>query len=316
VTLAVVFALVGAFSNAVNLLTQHAASIRAPKREKGWRLGVYLVRQPLWLLGVGAAVGSYVFQALALHNGPMSVVQPVLITELVFVLVLRRVWIRQDVARAAWAAVFIVCASLAVFLAAAEPSGGKPAPATAEWLSAVLVFGGAIALLAAVGWRGNPVRRAAAFAAAAALCWAMEATFLKAATDTLASFGIVGMLIRWPVYALVGAVLTGTLLQQTALHVGPLSVSQPILVITDPFASIILSVWLFDERFTNSPVKIAIAVAAFAVMAFGVTVLTRTAPQDLDPSPGPGPSPAPGKSSPAPGKSSPAPGASPPPAGP
>jgi len=178
------------------------------------------------------------------------------------------------------------------------------------------VFGGAIALLAAVGWRGNPVRRAAAFAAAAALCWAMEATFLKAATDTLASFGIVGMLIRWPVYALVGAVLTGTLLQQTALHVGPLSVSQPILVITDPFASIILSVWLFDERFTNSPVKIAIAVAAFAVMAFGVTVLTRTAPQDLDPSPGPGPSPAPGKSSPAPGKSSPAPGASPPPAGP
>jgi hypothetical protein len=46
-------------------------------------------------------VGSYVFQAVALHNGPMSVVQPVLVTELVFVLVLRRVWIGQDVTRAA-----------------------------------------------------------------------------------------------------------------------------------------------------------------------------------------------------------------------
>jgi len=300
VTLAVVFALVAALSNAVNLLTQHAASIRAPKQEKGWRLGLYLARQPLWLLGGAAAVGSYVFQALALHNGPMSVVQPVLITELIFVLVLRQVWIHQDVARAAWAAAFIVCASLAVFLTAAEPSGGKPAPDTAEWLSAVLVFGGAVALLVVVGWRGHPVRRAAVFAAAAALCWAMEATFLKAATDTLASFGIAGMLIRWPVYALVGAVIAGTLLQQTALHVGPLSVSQPILIITDPFASIILSVWLFDERFTNSPVRIAIAIVAFAVMAFGVTVLSRTAPQDLDPSPVPDPSPAPG-SSPAPG---------------
>jgi len=300
VTLAVVFALVAAFSNAVNLLTQHAASIRAPKQEKGWRLGLYLARQPLWLLGGAAAVGSYVFQALALHNGPMSVVQPVLITELIFVLVLRQVWIHQDVARAAWAAAFIVCASLAVFLTAAEPSGGKPAPDTAEWLSAVLVFGGAVALLVVVSWRGHPVRRAAVFAAAAALCWAMEATFLKAATDTLASFGIAGMLIRWPVYALVGAVIAGTLLQQTALHVGPLSVSQPILIITDPFASIILSVWLFDERFTNSPVRIAIAIVAFAVMAFGVTVLSRTAPQDLDPSPVPDPSPAPG-SSPAPG---------------
>ena len=297
-TLAVVFALVAAFANAVNLLTQHAASIRAPKQEKGWRLGVYLARQPLWLLGVGAAVGSYVFQALALHNGPLSVVQPVLITELIFVLVLRRMWIHQDVARAAWAAVFIVCASLAVFLVAAEPSGGKPAPDTAGWLSAVLVVGGTIALLAVVGRRGHPARRAAVFAAAAALSWAMEATFLKAATDTLASFGITGMLIRWPVYALVGAVVAGTLLQQTALHVGPLSVSQPILVITDPFASIILSVWLFDERFTNSPVKIAVAVLAFAVLAVGVTALSRTAPQDLDPSPGPGSSRAPGSSSP------------------
>src|SRR5450755_812583 len=87
--LAVVFALAAALSNAVNLLTQHKASIGAPRRVKGWRLALYLPRQPLWLLGVAAAVGSFVFQALALHNGPMSVVQPLLITELVFGLVLR-----------------------------------------------------------------------------------------------------------------------------------------------------------------------------------------------------------------------------------
>ncbi len=113
-TLAVVFALAAALSNAVNLMTQHAASIGAPQREKGWRLAVYLARQPLWLLGGAAAVASFVFQALALHNGPMSVVQPVLITELVFVLVLRRLWIHQDVARAAWAAVTVVCVALSV----------------------------------------------------------------------------------------------------------------------------------------------------------------------------------------------------------
>jgi drug/metabolite transporter (DMT)-like permease len=68
-------------------------------------------------------VGSFVFQALALHNGPMSVVQPLLITELVFTLVLRRVWIHQDVARAAWASVSVVCVALAVFLAVGEPTG-------------------------------------------------------------------------------------------------------------------------------------------------------------------------------------------------
>ena len=91
------------------------------------------------------------------------------------------------------------------------------------------------------------------------------------------------MLIRWPLYALIAAGVGGTLLEQAALHVGPLSVSQPILVIVNPFASIILSVWLFGERFTNSPAKIAIAVVAFVVMGAGVTMLTRTAPPDLTP---------------------------------
>ena len=94
-TLTVVFALAAAFSNAVNLMTQHSASAGAPKREKGWRLVGYLFRQPLWLLGWIAAVGGFAFQAVALHYGQLSVVQPILVTELVFVLVLRRVWIRQ-----------------------------------------------------------------------------------------------------------------------------------------------------------------------------------------------------------------------------
>ena len=84
---------------------------------KGWRLALYLLRQPLWLLGLAAAGGSFVCQALALHNGPMSVVQPLLITELVFVLVLRRIWIRQDIAARRLGIGQVVCVSLAVFLA-------------------------------------------------------------------------------------------------------------------------------------------------------------------------------------------------------
>jgi drug/metabolite transporter (DMT)-like permease len=288
-SLAVAFALAAAFSSAVNLITQHAASISAPKREKGWRLALYLLRQPLWLVGWAAAGGTFIFQALALHNGPMSVVQPVLITELVFVLVLRRIWIRQRVAAAAWASVLVVCLALAVFLIAAEPSGGQLVPETKEWLSAGLVFVGAIVVLTVLGRTGAPMRRAAVFAAAAAFTWALEATFLKSATDTLTAFGITGMLTHWPVYALIAAGIAGTLLEQAALHVGPLSVSQPILVIINPFASIILSVWLFDERFTNSPARITVAVLSFTVMAAGVTVLTRTAPQDLRPSEPAGP---------------------------
>jgi len=282
--LTVVFAVAAAFSNAVNVFTQHSASIGAPKREKGWRLVGYLFRQPLWLLGWIAAVGGFAFQALALHNGQLSVVQPLLITELVFVLVLRRMWIRQEVARAAWVAAVVVCVALGVFLAVSEPTGGHPHANTAEWLSALLSFGAAIALLSTAGRRGSPVHRAAAFAVAGGLAWALMAVFIKSTTDTLATFGIVGTLARWPVYALAASAIAGTVLEQAAIHVGPLSVSQPLLVVINPLASIVLSVWLFDERFTPSPARITIAILSFAVMAVGVVALSRTAPQDVTPS--------------------------------
>jgi drug/metabolite transporter (DMT)-like permease len=282
--LSVALAVAAALSSAVNLMTQHSASVGAPTREKGWRLVGYLFRQPRWLLGWIAAAGAFAFQAAALHFGQLSVVQPILVTELVFVLVLRRVWIRQDVVRRAWAAALVVCGALAAFLAAAEPTGGHSSPETAKWLSALLVFGGAMALLAVLGTRGSPTRQTALLAAAAALAWALTATFLKTATETLTTSGISGMLTRWPVYALVASVIIGTLLYQSALHVGPLSASQPLLAIINPLASIILSIWLFDERFTHNPARIAIAVVAMAILAVGVIALSRTAPKDVNPS--------------------------------
>ena len=112
-----------------------------PGGEKGWQLVRYLLRQPLWLFGWIAAVGGFAFQALALHNGPLSVVQPLLVTELVFALVLRRVWIHQDIARSAWISALVTFVALAVFLTVAEPQGGHPTPrrpnGCRRWLSSV-----------------------------------------------------------------------------------------------------------------------------------------------------------------------------------
>ena len=58
------------------------------------------------------------------------------------------------------------------------------------------------------------------------------------------------MFTHWPVYALAAGGVAALFLEQAALHVGPLRVSQPLLVIIDPIVSIALSVWLFGERFT------------------------------------------------------------------
>ena len=105
----VLFGLLAAFSNGLNVVMQHVASIGDPLHSKGWRFVRYLVSNPLWLLGWAALAAAFIFQAIALHNGPISVVQPLLVTELVFVLVLRWLWFHQSIRRVTWWAAGITC---------------------------------------------------------------------------------------------------------------------------------------------------------------------------------------------------------------
>lgn len=278
----VLFALVAAFCNALNLVTQHIASTSDPRHSKGWRFVRYLLSNPLWLFGWVALAGAFVFQALALHNGQMSVVQPLLVTELVFALVLRRLWIHQQIRAVTWSAAALVCGTLALFVAMSEPSGGTAAPASSEWVGAIAATAGGAALLALLSLRGSPVRRAALLGGATSILWALVAAFIKTTTDTLTQYGLGGMFLHWPVYALALAGLSAEYLNQAALHVGPLSVSQPLIVVVDPIVSIALSLWLFDEMFTDDALRLGLAAAAFAGMCVAVVVLVVTAPATME----------------------------------
>jgi drug/metabolite transporter (DMT)-like permease len=283
----IVFALLAALCNAANVVTQHMASISDPEHSSGRRLVRYLFHSPLWLFGWVALAGAFLFQALALHDGLVSIVQPLLATELVFALVLRQFWVHQSILLAAWGGAALTCVSLAVFVTASEPRGGHATPTSHHWLAAIVACAVGAGVMAVLAHWGSPGVRAALYGSAAAIMWALTATFIKATTDTLTAFGVAGMFTRWPVYALAVGGVAGTLLQQAALHVGPLRVSQPFLVIVDPIVSIALSVWLFDERFTSNDAVLAVAAAAFAAMCVGVVILTQTAPATMQASPEP-----------------------------
>jgi drug/metabolite transporter (DMT)-like permease len=278
----IVFALLAALSNAVNEATQHIASTADPARSSGWRLVIYLFRNPLWLFGWVALVAAFVFQALALHDGLLSIVQPLLATELVFMLALRRVWIHQSIRPITWAAAAVTCVGLTVFIAAGQPGGGQPTATGKHWLTAALACCVCAAVLAVLAQRGSPSLRAALYGSACAVMWALVATFIKATTDTLTQFGVGGMFTHWPIYALAAGAVAALLLMQAALHVGPLRASQPFIVIVDPIVSIALSVWLFAEHFSANGAVLAVAATGFAVMCASVVLLTQTAPATME----------------------------------
>jgi drug/metabolite transporter (DMT)-like permease len=277
----IVFALLAALSNAVNEATQHIASIAAPRRSSGWRLVAYLFRNPLWLFGWVALIAAFVFQALALHDGQISIVQPVLATELVFMLLLRLVWIHQSIRPITWAAAALTCVGLTVFIVAGQPGGGQPTATSKHWFAAGLACCAGAAILAVLARWGSPSLRAALYGSASAVMWALVATFIKATTDTLTQFGVAGMFTHWPLYALAAGSVAALFLMQAALHVGPLRASQPFIVIVDPIVSITLSAWLFAEHFTADGAVLALAAIGFAVMCAGVVLLTQTAPATM-----------------------------------
>jgi drug/metabolite transporter (DMT)-like permease len=288
----ILFAFAAAFTNALDVITQHVASTAAPAKDKGWRLALYLVRNPLWLFGVGAMIASFVLQAVALHNGRVSQVQSIMVTELVFTLVIGTIWLRRHVPVAAWMSASLTAAGLAVFLIVSEPQGGHPQATRSAWLPALVLFGGLILLFFLLARGGSPTRRAVLYASASGISWALLAVFLKSATDVLAGGGVLVTLKQGAIYGVVAAGIVGTISTQAALHHGPLAVSQPLMVTVDPFVSIILGVWLFGEHFEGGPLKIATSALGFAAMVIGVVFLARTAPsfaatEPVAPSPSP-----------------------------
>src|SRR5579863_2671337 len=131
--MAVLFALLTSFTNALAVTLQHIASTSDIDKSSGWTFVKYLLRHPLWLLGWAALVGSLIFQALALHFGPLSLVQPILVTELILALVLRQLWLRQSIRGVTWLAAFTTATGLAIFLLITSPHGATFLPKSSAW---------------------------------------------------------------------------------------------------------------------------------------------------------------------------------------
>ena len=278
----ILFALLTSLTNALAVTLQHIASTSDTEKSSGWKFVSYLLRHPLWLLGWVALCGSLIFQALALHFGPLSLVQPILVTELILALVLRQFWLGQSIRGVTWSAAVVTGAGLVIFLVTTSPHGRSFLPTSSAWTVPSIVCVAVVALFVALAQRGSPARRAALFASATAVMWALEATFIKAATDTISALGYGGMFTRWPVYALIVGGVVGLLCEQAALHVGPLSVSQTFIVIVDPLVSVALGIWLYRDRLHHDALHLSVGVVAFAVMCAGIVALTRTAPPTMN----------------------------------
>ncbi len=279
----ILFALLGAFSQALTSVLQRLANLAGAEKDRSaWDTTKYLIRQPMWLLGMVTMGGTFIFTALALYFGQLATVQPILVTELIFTLALRVFWLRDRIATRTWSAAALLCAGLCGFLVVANPQEGHGHPTFEKWVIALGSRGLLILVLLVLSRWGSPARRAALLGASAALVWAIDAAFVKAATEVLAHHGWSGLFLHWPVYGVVVTGVLGTVILESAFTAGPLAASQSALLIVDPLASIAIGIELFGEQLRSSPVAIFAQVVLLGMMFVGVVLLSRWAPPEME----------------------------------
>jgi drug/metabolite transporter (DMT)-like permease len=236
------------------------------------------LRHPLWMAGALASVAGFGLHALALRDGPLTLVQPLLVTGVIFALPLRQVLEhrRPRYAELGWAAALAL--GLAAFIVVATPgtSASQAAdPGPAAICLAVIAL--SIPGCCVAGRRATGSRAAAALGTAAGLAFAATAGLLKETVD-VARHGAGTLLTTWPGYALLMVGGAGLLLNQLAYQAGPLRASLPAITTVNPIVSLVIGVTVFDERFRGGAPYLAGEALALALIAIAAVGLTRSGP--------------------------------------
>lgn len=283
-TTEILLALVASVFTASASVAQRAAAAPAPGELRfSWRLVTYLLRRPVWFVGILCMIAGFVFQLAALHFGDLSFVEPVVASELLFVFAYLALRHRGQVQPRDWAAAAGMAVSLAGFLYLADPTGGSWRHATAaDWVLAAAAT--ALAASAAAGLSGvrlpggrlpTPGRKAALLSVSAGVIWGFVGAVIKELASHVAQ-GPAAVFSNWSPYVLVLAGAVAMFVVSNAFHAGPLAASQPGLTIMEPLVASLLGVTLFDEQVRHGPLYLGGEAVLLAVLVSSVILLSRS----------------------------------------
>jgi drug/metabolite transporter (DMT)-like permease len=272
--MAILLALCAGLSNAVATILQRIGVEASPSSSTSGLLAS-VMRRPIWFIGLLFMTASFLLQAFALSFGALSVVQPVQVTEIVFLLAILGLWFRRPLGWREWLGAVGTAVGLGVFLAVSAPTGGGLRPSVTSWGMVLgAACGGILIALLAAG-RGSRSRRAAWYGVAGGIAFAVTAAFLKVSSSYVQANGISHLFIHWQPYSVAIAGLAGLLISQHALQAGPIAASQSALLIVNPVSSILMGVLLFGDHLQTSRGRLAVDVLSLCVMFLGLFVLSH-----------------------------------------
>ncbi|WP_308163159.1 DMT family transporter [Nocardia alni] len=265
-------AFIGAVMFAVSAVAQQRAAADVPE---GDALLARLIRNPRWWAGMVGDAGGFGFQVAALALGSVLIVQPILVTALVFALPLAAHYSGRRVTAGMWAQAGALSIALAVFLVIGNPTEGHIDAPWHHWLGPLILL--CVLIAAGIGIAlvvKAPTMQALLLGTAAGLLFGISSALTEHVTHLFAH-GPVAVLTNWETYTLVATGLIGLYLQQRAYQVGPLSASFPAFTVAEPIGAAFIGITVLDERLRSGPIGTGLVLLAVAVMCVEAVRLAR-----------------------------------------
>ena len=236
---------------------------------------VKLLGRPMWLLGTLALFIGYAFQAAALDRGRLSIIQPLLVTTVVFALPLGYFLTNQIVGRREIAGAGVIIVGLALFTYFADPSGGVDNAPGREWALAIGLLVALCGALLFFGGRSDASAgtRAAVYGTVAGILFGLSAALTKPTIEYLHE-GVDELLSHWEGYALAVAGILGFVLQQVSLGTGKLAPSVATVSVANPIVGIAIGTLLLDERWSRPGWHILLGVVGLTLALVGAVVIS------------------------------------------
>ena len=259
------------------VLQQDAAVLEPDSRFLSLRLMTDLFHRPLWLAGILAMIGGQVLAAWSIGHLTLSVVEPLLTTNLIWALILA-VPLAARRARAsapppdrapagkpkravrAWEVAGAAVLCIGVGLLSAQRSTkpiGLSFGSVSHWPAAAAIAGIAFICVQA-GRRRQGRGRALLTGIAAGLVYGIQDALTRQTLEVLQSGGISGLFTTWAPYALLGAGAIGIWLMQSAFSAGPIQLSLPAISAGEPLVGIMLGILVFGDRIQVAPTQLAV----------------------------------------------------------
>jgi drug/metabolite transporter (DMT)-like permease len=271
-----VFAVAAACLLGLGFVLQQEAAARAPVPEVlSPRILWRLAHEPRWLAGIGCMVGGQVLSGTALLSGDLSVVEPLLATNLLWAMLLARRLSGERLGLTGWSGVLLLSGGVVAFMIVGRPVGTD---AQVHPLRHWTVFGAVAAVAVILFLVGRYVRLADdAFllAVAAGVFFGLQDALTRVSGRVLTVSGTQAMLVSWQTYGIVVAAVAGLTLAQNAFRAGPLWKSLPLMTVAEAVAGITCGIGYLGDRVRLTPAALAVEAAGLVAVVTGLLLIGR-----------------------------------------